>query len=96
MSKAQGFILAALLLVAVVNIASDPGGFATGFGNVFGHIGGAQAVQPSKFALYWIGAVVALVLLADASPVVAGWLAALILVGTLLTKGQAAFGGKKQ
>ena len=85
--------MGALLAAALVNIFASPDALAL---YKQGHpIKAAQVVNP-KLIAYWIGAVVALVVLADAAPVVAGWIAALILVGTVLTKGAAAFGGSKQ
>ena len=95
MSKAQGWVLAALILTAVINLAANPGGFWTGFTNTL-HFGSKEADASSVFVRYWVGAVLVLVFLADAAPVIAGWIAGLILLGAILIKGPAALklGGK--
>ena len=92
MSKAQGWILTALILAAVIDI------FANAQAKVLlkqGHpIQAADVVNP-KLMLYWVGAVIVLVLLADASPMIAGWIAGLILLGAVLVKGPQALGVQK-
>lgn len=84
MSKAQGWILAALILTALINIFSSPQ--AIGLLSQ-GHPIKAADLGSPLFVLYWVVALIALLLFADAEPALAGWIAAIILLGALLYKG---------
>jgi hypothetical protein len=96
MSRAQGLTLLALGLIFLVNISTNPAALALWKG---GHpIQGTQAVSP-LFLVYAVVVVVVLVVLADVSPLISGWITALLLVGTVLTKGDqltALLGGKSK
>lgn len=84
MSKAQGWILAALILTALINIFSSPQ--AIGLLKQGHPIKAADLPNP-LYAVYWVAALFALLLFADVEPVIAGWIAAIILLGALLYKG---------
>lgn len=86
MSKAQGWVLAALLLTALIALAAKPQDAAAGVAGIFGK-GNVKATFVGKFVLAWVVGLIALVLLADATPVIAGWIATLILLGAILTNG---------
>ena len=83
MSKAQGWILAALILTALINIFSSPQAIGL---LTQGHPIQAADIGNPLFALYWVVALIALLLFADAEPTLAGWIAAIILLGALLYK----------
>ena len=90
MSKAQGWILAALLLTAFINIAASRDAYDL---LKQGHPVQSLKTATPKLQIYWVVAVIVLVLAADAVPTIAGALAALILLGAILQKGQVALIG---
>ena len=92
MSTAQGWVLAALLLTAYLNIAASTAAY--DLLKQGDPVGASKALSP-HFGITWVIAVVALVIVADAAPQAAGWIAGLILLGAVLTKGPQALGATK-
>ena len=92
MSTAQGWVLAALLLTAYLNIAASAAAY--DLLKQGDPVGASKALSP-HFGLMWVIAVIVLLLIADAAPAVAGWIAGLILLGAVLAKGPQALGATK-
>lgn len=86
MSKAQGFILIALLLTALIALAAHPADAGAGAASLIS-VGNVKGTFTSKFILAWVVGVIGLVLLGDASPQLAGGLAGVILLGAILING---------
>ena len=83
MSKAQGAILALMLILGVYEVTANPTlqqFFKSPNGNTF-----ASALQSNpKLLLLWGIAFIILMVLADIAPTLAVWLAVIIFVGTVL------------
>lgn len=86
MSKAQSWVVLVMLLLALLNIAGSQSAKSL---LKQGHpVQAIKAVNPGLLAIWVVGAI-ALVVLADYAPAVAGWIAGLLLVGAVLVKGPA-------
>lgn len=87
MSKVQWWVLGSMLLTALIVAGAQ--GASLSQASTAGANGPKQIAQalPPNFLLYWVGGLIALILLADLVPTFAGWVAGLILVGAVLTQG---------